>query len=91
MGEQIEAHLALALLTQGQVELAERLMGNGVPTEFGAGHTVSAPVTADLAAAADDPPPADHPSSDAVVCPVARYWKRETKRRCQGVSTARGA
>jgi hypothetical protein len=55
MGEQIEAHLALALVTQGQVELAERLMGNGVPTEFGTGHTVYAPVAADLAAAADDP------------------------------------
>jgi ATP/maltotriose-dependent transcriptional regulator MalT/DNA-binding XRE family transcriptional regulator len=33
---EIEAHLALALLTQGQVELAERLMENGVPTKFGA-------------------------------------------------------
>jgi ATP/maltotriose-dependent transcriptional regulator MalT/DNA-binding XRE family transcriptional regulator len=33
---EIEAHLALALLTQGEVEFAERLMENGVPTEFGA-------------------------------------------------------
>jgi hypothetical protein len=76
------------------VELAERLMENGVPTEFGAeielqfhflgaalalargdhkavrdaaqamtervaatGHTIYAPIAADLAAAADDPPP----------------------------------
>jgi ATP/maltotriose-dependent transcriptional regulator MalT/DNA-binding XRE family transcriptional regulator len=33
---EIEAHLALALLVQGEVELAEQALENGVPTEFGA-------------------------------------------------------
>jgi ATP/maltotriose-dependent transcriptional regulator MalT/DNA-binding XRE family transcriptional regulator len=33
---EIEVHLALALLIQGEVELAEQVMKNGVPAEFGA-------------------------------------------------------
>ena len=33
---EIEAHLALALLVQGEVELAEQALEHGVPTEFGA-------------------------------------------------------
>jgi ATP/maltotriose-dependent transcriptional regulator MalT/DNA-binding XRE family transcriptional regulator len=33
---EIEAHLALALLVHGEVELAEQALENGVPTEFGA-------------------------------------------------------
>jgi ATP/maltotriose-dependent transcriptional regulator MalT/DNA-binding XRE family transcriptional regulator len=33
---EIEAHLALALLIQGEVELAEQALEHGVPTEFGA-------------------------------------------------------
>jgi Flp pilus assembly protein TadD len=33
---EIEAHLALALLVQGEVELAEQVIENGVPAEFGA-------------------------------------------------------
>ena len=33
---EIEAHLALTLLVQGEIELAEQALENGVPTEFGA-------------------------------------------------------
>jgi hypothetical protein len=33
---EIEAHLALALLVQGKIELAEQVMAHGVPTGFGA-------------------------------------------------------
>ena len=33
---EIEAHLALALLVQGEVELAEQALEHGVPTDFGA-------------------------------------------------------
>jgi tetratricopeptide (TPR) repeat protein len=33
---EIEVHLALALLIQGEVELAEQVTENGVPTEYGA-------------------------------------------------------
>src|SRR5918992_361352 len=32
---EIEAHLALTLLVQGELELAEQALENGVPTEFG--------------------------------------------------------